>query len=124
MIVVLIIVDHILRNVVSNYPLDLHSILKQSLADCGRGQPISTANIKDGKWLLLLLVLLGDGLHEVVDCFFVEITLEMVYFRVGPVEGLLLCVEFHDFIDCLIQQSPVDFLRSFLVLLSVAAWVG
>lgn len=124
MVVVLIEVDHILRNVIANYPLDLDSVLQQSFPNCGRGQPISAANIKDGKWLLLLLVLLGDGFNEVIDGFFVEVTLKMVHFWVSPVEGLLLSVELQDLINCLIQQSPVDFLRSFLILLSIAAWVA
>lgn len=123
-VVVLIVVDHILRNVIADDPLDLDSILQQSLPNCGRGQAISAANIEDGKWLLLLLVLLGNGLNEVVDSFFVEVALKMVHFWVGPVECFLLCVELQNLINCLIQQSPVNFLRSFLVLLSVAAGIA
>lgn len=94
MIIVLVVIDHILRNVIANYPLDLDSVLQQSFADSDRGQSISAAGIKDGKRLLLLLVLLSDGFNEVIDGFLIEIALKMVDFRISSVEGFLFCVEF------------------------------
>ena len=124
MVVVLVVVDHILGNVIADDSLDLDSVLEQSLPDSGSGQSISAADIEDGKWLLFLLVLLGNGLNKVVDGLFVEIALKVIDFGVSSVKRFLLYVEFQDLINCLIKQSPVDFLRSFLVLLSVAAWVA
>lgn len=124
MVVVLVKVDHILRNVIANDSLDIDSVLQQSFPDSGRGQSISAANIKDGKGLLFLFILLSDGFNKVIDCFFVEVALKMVDFRIGPVKGFIFCVEFYELFDGFVHQKPVNFLRSFLVLLSVATWIA